>query len=136
MSTLHDLLEAAIKERLAVAQKAAFANLPPWRWGPISVRYDGLIDALNGIVLELTKRDIHRDSAAFIAANGPDRIIRDCTEDLRLLSQHEPDEADVLRGLDPECACGHGLNRECPQVLSIGRRYGIKTSILDLEGSQ
>jgi hypothetical protein len=102
--TLHDRIEAAVRARLNVAQKAAERWPGPWSqrselgWGPVP---------------------------DFVARNDPDQIIRDCTEDLWLLSPHQPHPNDVRNGFDPECTCGHWQQRTCPNVESLMRRYGI-----------
>ena len=137
MNTLHERIEKAVKHRLVVAM-AALDSLEDWTadtkapYGPTvgpwhreveqavwscDDELDGCPEEARGWIAE----------ARHIAANDPACIIRDCTEDLWLLSQHEPDEADVARGLDPECTCGDLVNRQCPQVLSLARRYDIAT---------
>jgi len=131
--TLHDRLEAAVRARLSVAREAT-----PGPWvadptGTVAAQADLVDDMLtwpNGPseVAECyrSERPTERaDNAAHIAANSPDRIIRDGTEDLWLLSLHQPHPNDVRNGFDPECTCGYWQQRTCPNVLSLARRYGI-----------
>src|SRR5438552_3806378 len=102
--TLHDQLEAAIKERLAVAQAATAG---PWISASNTGRKDGiaLVGALASrgtgravaVLADADVRQRHLD-AKHIAANGPDRIVRDCERDLKVLARHKP---------------SHGDSREC-----------------------
>lgn len=89
MSTLHDQLEAAIKERLAVAQAAT-----P---GPWERREDAIVGGdVSGLGVPNVVSSMGYEGPqevadlAHVAANGPDRIIRDCERDLKVLARHRP----------------------------------------------
>jgi hypothetical protein len=137
VSTLHDQLEAAIKERLAVAQAATPG---PWRYNPSKAWHSpedlptrrngeefvgaGPLDATVGVAATGPADEPQSMAdATFIAANGPDRIIRDCTEDLWLLRKHPP-------CTDEDCAGGdcHSCTQfmPCSHVVSLMRRYGVE----------
>lgn len=105
-SLLHDQLEAAIKERLAVAQAALavwpepdfYASRPQW--------------------------------FAHINANGPDRVIRDCERDLKVLMRHGP--ARRLGGTHEICAHdwadsdGWLSMWPCAEIADLAEAYGIE----------
>jgi hypothetical protein len=97
MSTLHDLLEAAIKERLAVAQAAHAKAAGIWPW--------------------MTPAD-NMPVTRFIVANGPDRIIRDCESDLRLLEW-------LTKAVIVTTADGYNLDPITP-LLDLAEAYGIE----------
>jgi hypothetical protein len=124
VTTLHERIEAAVRERMAVAQAAT-----PGPWSVDNHTYaetitagDGYTEVIAGgrwggeaSVFHSTEDAIH------IAANDPARILRDCAEDLAALGRHRPDEH------RQHCfACPSGIDwRKCPEVLSLARRYGI-----------
>jgi hypothetical protein len=102
--TLHERLTAAVEKRLAVAEAATPG---PWRYNPnkawhlpedLASRRNGEefvgagpLDATIGVAA--TGPADHPQSmadAAFIAANDPARIIRDCRRDLKVLARHRP----------------------------------------------
>ena len=116
MNTLHERIEKAVKQRLAVAQVAES------RWS-FTMTTGTRFDTATSVA----------EAFAHIAANDPARIIRDCTEDLWLLEQHAP--VNGMAEPDPAgeyCArCSHlnqiGEPYPCPNLLSLARRYDIPT---------
>ena len=115
MSTLHDLLEAAVQERLAVAQAAAEgAGSPHWRVGPAKrCECCNSVLAVGGFEVIATDDRL----TEHIVANGPDRIIRDCVEDAEVLVQHPAPWCTRCREMQP-----------CDEVLSLARRHNIPLS--------
>jgi len=141
MSTLHDLLEAAINERLAVGFAAAAAK--PGTWKAITTHdgweFDGfsrvvaleetatgrisrpvasqIADALTLQRAPFSAEPVPAAVANHIAANGPDRTIRDCVEDAEVLVQHPAPWCTRCREMQP-----------CDEVLSLARRHNIPLS--------
>lgn len=141
MSTLHERIEAAVRERLALAQAAT-----P---GPWSQPYEVVGEPGNGgwwILNGATGTDEHavavslpynpraEADARFIAANGPDRIVRDCLVALDMLRRHS--RGTYISPLDDEPTCEHCTHSNesawmcyrtypCPDVRSLARRYQI-----------
>lgn len=142
MSTLHERLETAVRERLALARAAT-----PGPWSqPYEVVGEPGDDGwwiLNGaagtdehaVAVTLPYNPRAEADARLIAANGPDRIVRDCLEDLDVLTRHSPGSY-ISRLLDhkPTCVQCSQTNESawmyyrtypCPDVRSLARRYQI-----------
>lgn len=136
MSTLHEQLQAAINERLA---RARAATVGPW-----IVDHDGedwwllgggayLSAEEHGIAssFELNRRA--EADIAFIAANDPARIIRDCERDVKVLARHEPNvfpPAVAERfGGDPWCGVCRldpaSATWPCPEIVDLAEAYDI-----------
>jgi len=101
MTVLHERIKFAIEIRKIIAEAAT----------PAEVEWEA---------------DVHH-----LLANSPDRIIRDCTEDLMVLTRHA--QVNGMAELEPTgeyCArCSHlnqiGEPYPCPEVLSLVRRYNM-----------
>lgn len=128
--TLYELIEAAIQERLAVAQAAASCAPPPWTYGIVSMKYDGLMDSRGGALLTFAHHyEPVVDVVTYLELNDPAQAVRDCTEDLDVLRRHAPVER--VNSWGEYCKWCSGLNRigwpyPCPETLSLARRYRIK----------
>jgi hypothetical protein len=118
--TLHERITAAVEARLAVAQAAT-----PGPWvhdndlGMVVVIHDK--DSLSSVA------SAHVADAAFVAANDPARIIRDCRRDLTTLDRHQATG-------NGECCryCCRGRHSEseairypCADLLSLAEAYEI-----------
>jgi len=132
--TLHEQIEAAIKDRLAVAQAA---QPGPWMTGETAPH---LVDAVvygqstswPGHITQACNveyADGGMANARAIAANGPDRIIRDCQRDLKVLARHGP--ARRLGGVHEICAHdwadsdGWLSMWPCAEIADLAESYGI-----------
>jgi hypothetical protein len=83
---LHESIKAAVEQRLAVAQAATPG---PWMWIAGRVMQERgrvVISDADGLATA------EPEDLAFIAANDPARIIRDCRRDLKVLARHQPYE--------------------------------------------
>lgn len=127
---------AAVREALdgteKIANEAAVANLPPWRWGIVDARNDGLLDALDCPVLVLTKRDIHKDAAAHIVHNDPSSVLRRVAADRRVLDRHAPRQLPTAPEGYVVCGwCDQGppparhVRWPCSDASDLADRYGI-----------
>jgi hypothetical protein len=114
MTNLHERLQEAVNERLRIAEAAT-----PGPW---------VYDSGLGMVVLIHNKDslsvvasASVEDAAYIAANGPDRTIRECQRDLRVLERH------VHRGhyaSIQQCAvCKVPL--PCPELLDLAEVYEI-----------
>lgn len=75
------------------------------------------------------------DDAAFIAANDPDRTVRDCAEDLDVLTRHADHEGRCVTCMEwcecddtalvGDCPCRDNEPHPCPELRSLARRYQI-----------
>ena len=119
MTTLHDRLEAAVRARLSVAREAS-RDLTPSDWYSVS---DLANDHSQGGA-GLTDFD-----AEFIAANSPDRIIRGCERDLKVLARHAA--VDPYGYGDPgrhckTCRTNIGpVRHPCNEIRDLAEEYGI-----------
>lgn len=135
MTDLHSVLLEAITARQERAKAAArfgaewiasfYSDLDEWR-----IRTKG---GREGVADVIAHDDVMEQVAKFMAGEDPAAVLLQTTEDLWMLGQHEPDEADVARGLDPECSCGYQYHRTCPHIRSLARRYGLG---VEAEGNQ
>jgi hypothetical protein len=137
--TLHERLTAAVEKRLAVAEAATPG---PWRYNPnkawhlpedLASRRNGEefvgagpLDATIGVAA--TGPADHPQSmadAAFIAANDPARIIRDCRRDLKVLERHHTyglQLAPEFRKGCVHCQQGGGV---CAEIRGLAEAYEI-----------
>jgi hypothetical protein len=150
--SLHERLEAAIRERLAVAQAATPG---PWRVGDWNATYGTAEEEISVIehaptlgafpavrqrgdeltlVLQLQDGfvDEVQPNLIFITANDPARIIRDCERDLRLLERHVQSPAFTEK---PVCrACrrpGYMMAQlwPCPEITDMADAYAIAEEV-------
>jgi len=144
---LHERIKAAVEQRLTLAQAAT-----PGPWMHVDYAGSGDPDCtfmgcgsvitmgenVLGGAIAAPSGDLYprsgyspKDDMAFIADNGPDRIIRDCTEDLWLLNEHALDPNSSHLFCDPGCVGGDckrcGMEYPCRQLRSLARRYDIPT---------
>jgi len=118
---LHESIKAAVEQRLAVAQAAAGWGHPPWRYAPLSMNYDGIMGARGEHVMTFAHHlEPVVDVVAFIAANDPARVIRDCQRDLKVLERHAPGNANY---------CSHGphasIRYPCVEIRDLAEAYDI-----------
>jgi hypothetical protein len=139
--TLHERVTAAVEKRLAVAQAATpgpwehvdyhGGPYPDWTFkgcgSVVTMAPDlagGDIAAPNG---DLYPRSGYspRDDMAFIAANDPARIIRDCRRDLKVLGRHHTyglQLAPEFRKGCVHCQQGGGV---CAEIRDLAEAYEI-----------
>jgi len=115
--TLHERIEAAVRERMAVAQAASPG---PWRLDPDFDDVFAVDDERCAEAYALTGRQ-QRATAAHIAANDPARILRDCERDLKVLERHAPAYEIPLRWV-----CRSRCKPvPCPELVETAEAYGI-----------
>lgn len=132
--TLHERLEAAIRERLAVAQAAGGQA---WKTSMVSLymngNEDGAIRPVSGGPFVIQGRFVG-GIATHVVANDPARIIRDCERDLKVLARHQP-------AYEGSRECGHcelggsddigDANRPwpCPEITDLADAYAIAEEV-------
>jgi hypothetical protein len=116
--TLHERVTAAVEKRLAVAQAATPG---PWVYdgdlGAVVVIHDR--DSLSSVA------SARMADAAFVAANDPARIIRDCRRDLKVLGRHHTyglQLAPEFRKGCVHCQQGGGV---CAEIRDLAEAYEI-----------
>jgi len=137
---LHESIKAAVEQRLAVAQAATPG---PWRliWRNQDLALLGR-DHANADVMSSVAEwaygirpwvqadidDCDIDDATFIAANDPDRIIRDCQRDLKVLARHAP-MSPVGRYVGcADCYDDSGSRSwPCDEIRDLAEAYDIPT---------
>jgi hypothetical protein len=117
--TLHERITAAVEKRLAVAQAATPG---PWVYGgdlgAVVVIHDR--DSLSSVA------SARMADAAFVAANDPARIIRDCRRDLKVLARHRPTADIEGRGPFYNCRwCSAPVPRHCAEIRDLAEAYEI-----------
>jgi ribosomal protein S18 acetylase RimI-like enzyme len=135
--SLHDRIEAAVRERMAVAQAATPGPWAIWRdldfQGFYTVGDEAGVIAEGEVYIEgevnPTAHVYVEPDAEFIAANDPARILRDCAEDLGVLRRHRPcvGHCETVPEDSHQVWCHRCSTGQlpCPEVLSLGRRCGI-----------
>jgi hypothetical protein len=133
--TLHERVTAAVEKRLAVAQAAWKGN--GWRIGLDPQPYAGSDhevwtgESKPGHTPIPIGRMWNPPTAAFIAANDPARIIRDCRRDLKVLARHGPHngmaEPDHVGEYCGRCSMLNQIGDPypCPDVLDLAEAYEI-----------
>jgi len=128
--TLHEDIKAAVERRLAAARAATpgpwaartgypqCVVSPLWREGePEDSPYVWLIST--------TLTDKPDVDAEFIAANGPDRIIRDCQRDLKTLARHVPTGLESYASGRPDDCMSCSERMPCDEICDLADDYDI-----------
>ena len=124
MTTLHERIEAAVRERMAVAQAAT-----PGPWSVDDHTYAETIYAGDDHTAVIAGGRWGGEASVFhstedaihIAANDPARILRDCERDLKVLERHAP--AYEIPG---RWVCRSRCKPvPCPELVEMAEAYGI-----------
>jgi len=134
VTTLHERIEAAVRERMALAEAAAADATEEWyryeRYVEAKHPHPQIFDADEEPVLWLAM-DGTQAVMDHIAANDPGRIVRDCERDLKVLGRHKQVVAEgwgkdaLVCELTWMASDGWPIDWPCDDIRDLAEAYGI-----------